>query len=41
MKNGVTFVLVVLGIIGGAKMIWNHICLRYEVADLRKRLGKD
>ncbi|MFO7447533.1 MAG: hypothetical protein R6W90_14275 [Ignavibacteriaceae bacterium] len=41
MKNdGVTFVLIVLAIIGLARMIWSYINLVYEVQDLRKRLGK-
>jgi hypothetical protein len=41
MKNdGVTFILIVLSIIGLAKMIWSYINLVYEVQDLRRRLGK-
>jgi hypothetical protein len=42
MKNdGITFVLIVLAIIGAAKMIWSYINLLYEVQDLRRRLGKN
>lgn len=42
MKNdGVSFVLIVLLIIGLAKFIWSYINLAYEVQILRKKLGKD
>ena len=41
MKNdGLTFLLIVVAIIGIARMIWSYINLVYEVQDLRKRLGK-
>jgi hypothetical protein len=41
MKNdGLTFVLMVVAIIGLAKLVWSYVNLFYEVQDLRKRLGK-
>jgi hypothetical protein len=41
MKNdGLTFVLIVVSIIGLAKLVWSYVNLFYEVQDLRKRLGK-
>jgi hypothetical protein len=41
MKNdGLTFVLIIIAIIGFAKLVWSYVNLFYEVQDLRKRLGK-
>jgi hypothetical protein len=41
MKNdGVVFLIIVLAIIGVAKMIWIYINLYYEVLELRKKLGR-
>jgi hypothetical protein len=41
MKNdGLTLVLIVVAIIGLAKLVWSYVNLFYEVQDLRKRLGK-
>lgn len=42
MKNdGLVFLLVVIAIIGFAKILWSYINLYYEVLELRKKLGRE